>query len=486
MFDTIPDGILVPGYYAEFSNRLAVTGVVNLPRRILLVGQRLSAGTVEEGVLTRIYDGPTADGLFGRGSPLAEMARAAKKANRFTEMWAIALDEASAGAKAAGNVSFSGTATQAGTLRFRIGGKAVSVGVSVGDTATEVATAFIAAVQAKTDLAVAAAVNGTHDYQADLTCKWKGASGNYVDVRLNYFQGEATPAGIVPTITALSAGATNPDAADAIAAMGPGWFTHIAVQWSDSSTTSAMESELLDRSGPTVQKGGRAFYGVSGTLSAMNTLVSARNSRFSVMLCTGKSPTPPWIDAAIACAVRALEPDPARPSQTLLLTGMDAPAETDRLTFEERNLLLAAGGATFYVDDAGLCRIERLVTTYKTNELSVPDPSYRDVETGETLDAIRFSIGARLKQVYPRHKLADDGTNYGPGQPIVTPSLFKAEILHAYKQMEQLGWVQDYEGFAEELDPVRDETDRSAINAVMGPRLVSGFRISNVQFQFRL
>ncbi|MCZ7009896.1 phage tail sheath subtilisin-like domain-containing protein, partial [Salmonella enterica] len=82
---------------------------------------------------------------------------------------------------------------------------------------------------------------------------------------------------------------------------------------------------------------------------------------------TGKSPTPPWIWAAVVAGVDAKEPDPARPRQTLPLPGCLAPAEADRFTREERDILLHEGVSTYVVDAGGLARIERLITTYQTN-----------------------------------------------------------------------------------------------------------------------
>jgi len=40
-----------------------------------------------------------------------------------------------------------------------------------------------------------------------------------------------------------------------------------------------------------------------------------------------------------------------------------------------------------------------------------------------------------------RPKLADDGTRFGPGQPIMTPSIYKAEIIAQHRQMEFVGLV---------------------------------------------
>lgn len=66
-------------------------------------------------------------------------------------------------------------------------------------------------------------------------------------------------------------------------------------------------------------------------------------------------------------AAASIDIDPARPLQTLHLTGVLAPAEKERFDKLERNLLLWDGISTFTVDQSGRCMIERAVTTYQTN-----------------------------------------------------------------------------------------------------------------------
>ena len=48
---------------------------------------------------------------------------------------------------------------------------------------------------------------------------------------------------------------------------------------------------------------------------------------------------------------------------------------------------------------------------------------------------------------YPRHKLANDGTRFGPGQAIVTPGIIKAELVAQYRHDEWNGLVEDTRNF---------------------------------------
>ena len=45
-FNQIPSGIRVPLVYAEFDNSRAVQGLTEQPFRIMLMGHRLTAGTI--------------------------------------------------------------------------------------------------------------------------------------------------------------------------------------------------------------------------------------------------------------------------------------------------------------------------------------------------------------------------------------------------------------------------------------------------------
>jgi len=178
--------------------------------------------------------------------------------------------------------------------------------------------------------------------------------------------------------------------------------------------------------------------------------------------------------------------DPARPLQTLVLPGVLPPPPGDRWTLEERNLLLYDGSSTYFVDAGGQVCIERQITTYQTNAYGVDDPSYLDVTTPYTLGYIRYATKARITQKFGRHKLADDGTKFGPGQAIVTPSIIRAELLALFRELEEMGLVENFEQYAEELVVERDATDRNRLNVLGNPDLVNQFTLFAKQIQFIL
>jgi phage tail sheath gpL-like len=233
-------------------------------------------------------------------------------------------------------------------------------------------------------------------------------------------------------------------------------------------------------------KEGHAFTAASGTHAQLSALGDSRNSPHLTIMAAGRSPTPPYVWAAVAAAVDAYEPDPARPRQTLPLPGVLPPAIVDRYTQAERNLHLFDGISTTVADSDGLVRIERLITTYKTSALGVQDISYLDVETMRTIAYLRASVRARIALKFPRHKLANDGTRFGPGQAIVTPNTIRAELVALHAQWEEAGLAEDIETFKRELRVERSSTDPNRVDAIIPPNVINQLRVFAAVVQFRL
>lgn len=486
-FDQIPINLRVPGAYLEMDNSMAVRGLPGMPSRILVLGQKLAAGTQAANTPVKILDAAAAEAAFGRGSMLHLMFRTLKDVNNWTETYAIALDDDGAANAAAGNVLFGGAVTGAGTVNLYIAGQRVRVGVAVGDTPAGIATAVSAEINAATDLPVSAVVNRVTAKQVDITARNKGEAGNGIDLRVNYNFGEALPTGLTATITAMTGGTANPDITDAIAAFGDTWYTSIAMPYTDAANLSLLEAELTTRFGPMVMMDGIAFAAATGTHSALTTLGNSRNSEHLSIMCATGSRSAPWAWAAAYAGVAEynLHNDPARPLQTLPL-GVMAPTDADQFTLEERNLLLYDGISTFRVDDSGRVLVERAITTYETNASGIDDPSYLDVNTMATLAYLRYTVRARILSKFPRHKLVNDGTQYGAGQAIVTPSVIRAELIALFKDWETVGLAEGIEQFKADLIVERDQSDVNRVNALIPPDVVNQFRVFAGKVQFRL
>ncbi len=112
----------------------------------------------------------------------------------------------------------------------------------------------------------------------------------------------------------------------------------------------------------------------------------------------------------------------------------------------EQQTLLSHGVATAYVE-SGVLRIQRDVTTYRKTLTGLRITVTSTIETLHTSAYVLRKLKSVITSKYGRHKLASDGTRFGPGQAIVTPAVIKGELLATYRQLERAGIVENYELF---------------------------------------
>jgi phage tail sheath gpL-like len=486
-FLTIPLDWRVPGAYIEIDHTKAVRGLPVMPHKILVLGQRLSTGTVAAGVLTRVSRKEDGINYFGRGSMLAQQIEAALKVNPFTEMWALALDDNGAGVAAAQTVTFTGAPTESGTLYLYIGGRRLTVGVTAGQTVTQIATAVAAAINADADGAVTATSNA-----GVVTCaaRHKGVEGNKIDYRVNYYSGEFLPKGLAVAFASSVAGTGNPDVTSAITAMSTLNPYTILSGVTDAANVVLLENELQSRWGGMDMRTGHLFGHISDTFANLATYGAARNSPHSTFSGLHKSPSLPWvISAQFGAAVEfAGANDPARPFRSIALPSVLAPAEADRFTDTERNNLLHDGISTITFDQAGNAQIEQVITTYQQNSFGMEDVSLLKLNTKWTVDYLRYAFRMAVLRDYPRHKLAGDDVlgRIQPGQPIATPKLIRNTLIGEAIKLERAGLLEDLDQFIRDLIVVRSTSDVNRVNAILPPNVVNQFDVFAAAVQFIL
>lgn len=489
-FNQIPSNLRIPFVAVEFDSSRAQQGPALLAYKALIIGQKLAAGTAPADTLVRCTSVDQAITYGGRGSMLHRQALAWFAANKSTELWLGVLADNGAGIAATGTIVVTGPATADGTIALYLGGERITVGVLSGTASTAIATAIAAAINANLDLPVtASAATST----VTITYRHKGLAGNSYDVRHSFLTGEALPAGVTLTITALGsvvAGTTNPTLTALIAAMADMWFQIIPHPYTDATSLGALEVELALRSGPMRQQQGLAITSTSGNFAAHTALGGVRNSPNSVILAQpGQNVlTPPLEFAAEAAGVIAYyaQIDPGRPFQTLALSRAIAPAETDQWSNDERNLFLFDGISPTRRTASGGVQLERVITTYQTSPAGADDTAYLDATTVLTLLYLRYSFRVRMQNKYPRHKLAADGTRFGSGQSVMTPKLGKAEAITWFREMEELGLVEGFDQFKRDLDVQRNGSDPNRLDFLLPPDLINGLIVVAAQIQFRV
>lgn len=484
-FNTIPNTVRVPLAYVEFDNSQAITGTPVKNNKTLVLGLRLPTGNIAAGQPVRITRSEQAVTAFGRGSMLSEMLCAFLRANPYSDLYALALDDVADPVCATGKITVTGTCSAAGQIALLVAGVRVPVTARANDTSATIANKITEAVNTNAALPVTASVSGS---EVTLTCRWGGITGNDVDVRVNYFTGETVPAGIAVDVSGMAGGVGNPDVSQAVAALGDTWWTDIVNPFTDPDNLNLLSEELQSRWGGIRQIDGLCWIAYRGTHAQASTFALSRNDYLFTCIPTNISPEPPYIWASVNAAVctYALNIDPARPVQTLELTGIKPPAVADRWQWNERNLHLFDGLSAYNVNANGAVQLDRVITMYRVNKYNVEDPSYLDVETIKTLSYIRYAIRARVTQRFPRHKLADDGTRFGVGQAIVTPSVIRAELIALFTELESAGLVENFDAYKNSLIVERDANDRNRINVLSNDDLVNQFRIYAHSIQFLL
>jgi phage tail sheath gpL-like len=501
-FSSIPSNWKMPLYWIEVDPSMA--GYPRSRLTSLLIGTMNSTGaTAVHGVPVPVPSQADAQALFGFGSMLDGMVQFFTQNNFAQELWALPIAEATSGVAATGAITVTTPATSAGTLPVYIAGRRVQVPVAAGEVVGTTATNIAEEINDDPSMPVTAvAAAGV----VTLTCKWKGIEGNEIDVRFAYgglLAAEQIPFGLVitgPTGNKLSGGTGATDISTALPNLGDEIYEYVATGFTDSTSLALLEAEYgfsdTGRWGWLRQLYGHVFTARTGATTSDNTGYSdllaygpTNNSGvLSIMAFEANSPTPPWCWAAAyaAQAARALLDDPARPLQTLPLIGCLPAPKHQRFTKKQCNDLAGVGLATQGVTDAGTPGILRETTTYQLNLYGQGDDAYELVPTLATLAALFRNQRSAITTKFPRSKLADDGTRFGPGQAIVTPKAIFAELVAEYRADEYAGLVENGDAFKANLIVERDSTDPNRVNVLYPPDLINQLRIFAVLGQFRL
>jgi len=291
---------------------------------------------------------------------------------------------------------------------------------------------------------------------------------------------------------AVTTDGTTPDVTAALAATGDDQYHHIVSAFNDTTSVNALAAFLEGRYHALQQIPGLAYIAKKDTHTNLVTYGEGFNSPFISLIGVNdlQDVETATVNEKCAAAVWAgqisnsLAIDPARPLQTIKLTGVYAAAATE-WAYSERNLLLYSGVGTYRSNEAKEVFIERAVTQYRENASGVADDSYLDITVPATAMYYRAKQRSRILSRYPRHKLAADGTKFAPGQAVATPALIKAELLALYRELEYKAIVQDFDGYKESLIVELDTDNPSRINIQDSPKFVNGMIIYAGKIQFR-
>ncbi len=458
-FDEIHASIKKPGKYFEFNTKLAVRTLPTNDQRALLIGQRLATGSLAALSAVQVFSDAEAEALFGAGSMLHRMVRAAIKAYGYMDITCIGLDDAEAGVVASGTVTITGPATGSGVLTIRVGTDLVQVAVASGDTASEIAAALKAQADEQTDLPVLATVNAG---VLTLTSKHKGTLGNAIKVSAS-----STASGVTATATAMSGGQVDPTIATLLALVADAGHNLLITPYTDQDNLVALREHLNFVGGAMEQRGALGIYALVGTLAQATTLAGAVNSgRIGGAGVRGVRRLP-WEIAAGVGAVVASEEDPARPLNGLPVLGMDVPDIGDRWTRNEQEVLLKNGVMPLEPSaDGTVMQIVRAISSYTKDGQGIQDVSLLDLTTIRTLDFTRKAVRTRLALRFPREKLTAR-----------TEGAVRGEVLDVLYKLEALEIIENVAANAKLLIVERDSQDPNRLNIRIPVDVVNGLHI---------
>ncbi len=458
-FDSIPSSIRKPGKYFEFNTKLAVRTLPNNRQTMLIVAQRLAAGSVAELVPTQVFSDAEAAAYFGAGSIAHLMVRAAIKANAYLDLSVCALDDSdSAPVARVHTLAIAGPATGSGTLTLYVGNVRYQIGITADDTATIIGTALKAALD--NDAALPFTVSHTTGTLV-FTAKNKGTVANQID-----FEAEVTAAGVTAAFTATTAGSVDPALATALAAVYGEQYNIIAVPYIDATSYAALKTHLDSVSGPMEQRPSIGIIAADDALGTVTTLTGTINSgRISCGYLRGTK-SPAYEIAASYAAVKAFEEDPARPLNTLTLPGIAAPPIPQRLSRTEQESCLYNGTTPLEVGPGEVVQIVRAISTYIQDPQGIDDISLLDITTICTLDYVRKAIRERISLRFPREKLSSR-----------TPEAVRDQILDVLYKLQELEIVEEVEANEAGIIVERDAQDPNRLNAKIPTDVVNGLHV---------
>ena len=218
----ISSNSLASGVGVGFENVIFEPSVERLERKPVIIGtyDPSKSAIVEEGLLT-VASAEEAGSLLGFGFPIHRMTRAFFRQYPGFRVTLVPQAEV-AGDQAAGTISVTGTATEAGEFSLFIAGDYVPVKVAKGDDGAAIVIAAAAAITDKKNLPVDGVPDGVTDTELDVTAKDTSTFGNLVSMEHSLYVGQKLPAGLTVVIVDMSGGTGTPDIQDALNALGTG------------------------------------------------------------------------------------------------------------------------------------------------------------------------------------------------------------------------------------------------------------------------
>ena len=437
----------------------AAQPITNSAQRVLLVGQKTSAGSATDGQWVRDIGNANEEiALFGRDSMLAEMVRTFKRYAPQVALDAIALADHASGVARVSTIGITGTATAQGTILFRVSSdrRLFSLNVPSGEAAATTLANAAVLLNADPELPFNVTVVAT---DLTFTAINDGTVANGLGLEVEGVVAGLTIGAVTISGGSAIAGSQDPVLSTALDVIGTTRYQGIVWPYADATEE---VTELLDARWNVTDQvlDGVAFTAKADTyanLTGATYLTHAdKNSLALVAIAdelqseTGyKGPAvhePPYVKATALAAVRALRLTPDAPISRFLTTTKPAdqyggphlaslpyfntllpelsvPRNGRGFTREEIEGVKTAGGAILGQNVAGSALIAgEIVTTYLTNPSGAADVTWHYLNLVDTMSVAREYFQQNLRSIFAQSRLTE-------GVPIAGHDMANADTI---------------------------------------------------------
>jgi len=488
----------IPGVYAETNFAAGASTGDTGARPMVFFVNKTAAGSAT--VNTEVY-GPDTENplsseahmiaLGGPGSEGHRLFRRVADLNKTNPMYWVFVTE-SAGAKAAGTIVITGTATKVGSVRVYVVDDFVDVPISNGMTATLLGDAVAAAVNARAEWPVTAAnVTGT----VTLTAKQNGLRGNFIRYQVVRFNGDGLSF-TATTDSALANGAASDSNTTAIATLKGRGDYYVVSAANDATQLGALSTHIATQALPANGNPKRLFAATTDSLATANALAIGLNDPRAELLWQYKGVWTPAEIAAHMAAIYAMEEASVKPRTNFAGYGQDArtqgifkvPPPRDKTARPDRSTDLTPailnGLSPIAVDGRGVrCYLVDRITTRTLNG-AIPDYRIRDAHKVTICDYFSRDWVTKVALQMSGKKIGDNPLP-GMKQPdadVVTPDRLKALTIGLLDTYDGNGLLQGVQQTKDESVFQRETVPTTRMSARIPIRPIDNAK----QFQLAL
>lgn len=435
----------VPGVYLEINFAVGPGGGTASPREILVLGNKIAAGT---GTASTVVYGPDTEDplqdegdairICGQGSEAHLMLREIYRINKNTAVRLLLVPEGGSSVAATGTITYTSAATANGTTRVYVSDEFVDVPFLSGDSVTSIATAVVAAINANLSWPVTAANTAG---VVTITAKNGGLRGNF-----HMYQAKVFGTGIATTVTpSADTAMTGGSVADALTTplatiLGSRYYYIVAPQ-TDATSLGLIVTQVGNQATPTTGIRQYVQGAHTGTLAAGITLATTINAVRAEIGWQEQSPLGPARLAAKFAAVYSLEELATNPKTNFCGYGNDANTQPRWSVPAARSVGVRPSRASIksaLLNGMSAVGTNSNASTYivnavTTRTLNGATPDYRISRHHKRFicDAFSDDLVAKTVLQYSGRRIGDDPKQGDkvPGPQVITPKIYKGAVF---------------------------------------------------------